>query len=210
MAYQAKLITGAAVLAWTVQLFASSELVAPPGSKLAIVVFEDLQCAGCAEAHGDLLAAAREFKIPLIRHDFPLPLHDWARTAAVMARYFDSRGEDLGSAFRSYIFANQASIQASSFRQTVNGFCTERGIQPPSLPDYDRKFERMVDADIALGTRLGVTHTPAVFIVDTHGNKTEVADKEELLQVLGKARVATNATAKRTHRNSDCNCELKP
>src|SRR5580692_12902918 len=72
----------------------------PKGSPLAIVVFEDLQCPMCRQDAPLLAQAARTYKIPLLIHDFPLPLHNWSYEAAVTARYFDSLSKDLGNQFR--------------------------------------------------------------------------------------------------------------
>src|ERR1700746_2054787 len=55
----------------------------PPGSKVAIVEFEDMECPDCARANPLLQQAAEQYKIPWVRHDFPLPFHDWSFQAAV-------------------------------------------------------------------------------------------------------------------------------
>ncbi|HSA93586.1 MAG TPA: hypothetical protein VLE48_11290, partial [Terriglobales bacterium] len=56
----------------------SAALKPPKGSKVAIVVFEDLQCPDCRRAAPLLTEAARVYKIPLVRYDFPLPMHNWS------------------------------------------------------------------------------------------------------------------------------------
>jgi hypothetical protein len=62
----------------------------PKGAQVAIVVFEDLQCPQCRRVAPILEQASKTYKIPLMRHDFPLPMHNWSYEAAVMARYFDA------------------------------------------------------------------------------------------------------------------------
>src|SRR4029077_14447618 len=62
----------------------------PKGVPVAIVVFEDLQCPKCRTDSPLESQAAKAHNIPLIRHDFPLPMHNWSFNAAVMARYFDT------------------------------------------------------------------------------------------------------------------------
>src|SRR5215470_19069336 len=76
----------------------------PKGAQVAIVVFEDLQCPDCRRAAPLVAQAARTYKIPVVRHDFPLPFHNWSFQAAVMARYFDTHSKQLGNEFRAYIF----------------------------------------------------------------------------------------------------------
>src|ERR1700693_2538273 len=77
----------------------------PKGAKVAIVVFEDLQCPQCRRVAPILEKASEKYKIPLVRHDFPLPMHNWSYNAAVMARYFDGTSKELGNEFRDYIFS---------------------------------------------------------------------------------------------------------
>ena len=59
----------------------------PKGAQVAIVVFEDLQCPQCRRVAPILEQASKTYKIPLVRHDFPLPMHNWSYDAAVMARF---------------------------------------------------------------------------------------------------------------------------
>src|SRR6267154_1687263 len=72
----------------------------PRGAQVAIVVFEDLQCPQCRRVAPILEQASKTYKIPLVRHDFPLPMHNWSYDAAVMARYFDATSKDLGKAIK--------------------------------------------------------------------------------------------------------------
>src|SRR5882762_7783856 len=71
----------------------------PKGSPVALVVFEDLQCPQCARAAPLLNQASQTYKIPLVQHDFPLPMHNWSMNAAIMARYFDTHSKSTGDAF---------------------------------------------------------------------------------------------------------------
>src|SRR5260370_41297003 len=71
----------------------------PKGAQVAIVVFEDLQCPQCGRVAPLLNQASRTYKIPLVQHDFPLPMHNWSFEAAVLARYFDTHSKEIGNAF---------------------------------------------------------------------------------------------------------------
>jgi len=68
----------------------------PKGSSVAIVVFEDLQCPKCRTDSPLEEQAAKTHKVPLVRHDFPLPMHNWSYKAAILARYFDTHSKELG------------------------------------------------------------------------------------------------------------------
>src|SRR6185369_9934639 len=88
----------------------ASALKPPAGSKVAIVIFEDLQCPDCARAHPLVKEVAKAQGVPVVRHDFPLPKHDWSFQAAVIARYFESKSEKLGEGWRMYCYTHQEEL----------------------------------------------------------------------------------------------------
>ncbi len=45
----------------------------PAGARVASVECEDLECPDCARANPLLNEAAEKYRIPRVRHDFPLP-----------------------------------------------------------------------------------------------------------------------------------------
>ena len=76
----------------TTQVHDPAALKPPVGARVAIIEFEDMQCPDCARANPILKDAADKYKIPWVRHDFPLPMHQWSFQAAVNARWFDEKG----------------------------------------------------------------------------------------------------------------------
>src|ERR1700720_4145088 len=78
----------------------SSPLKPPPGVRVAIFEFIDLECPDCANAAPVVKEASEKYHIPLLRHDFPLPQHAWSFDAAVDARWFDTKSTKLGDDFR--------------------------------------------------------------------------------------------------------------
>src|SRR5215469_1086943 len=64
-----------------------SMLKPAPGSKVSVIVFEDLGCPGCAKAHPIEIAATEKYHCPLVRYDFPLAAHVWTFDGAICARY---------------------------------------------------------------------------------------------------------------------------
>src|SRR4029077_16457997 len=88
----------------------------PKGTQVAIVVFEDLECPDCRRAAPLVEEAAKTYKIPVVRHDFPLPFHKWSFDAAVIARHFDTHSKQLGIQYRDYIFEHQPEITAENLR----------------------------------------------------------------------------------------------
>ena len=179
----------------------ASLLKPPPGAKLAIVVFEDLESSECARAYPLVWEAANAHKIPAVLHDFPLPRHNWSFEAAVWARYFDQASANLGNEFREFIYTNQVQINKDNLQQWVQKFGVDNKAPLPSANDPTGKLAEKVRADYALGQRIGVEHTPTIWVISNSGVSQpfveEVKDRQQLSQVieemLKKAQSATPA-----------------
>jgi protein-disulfide isomerase len=159
----------------------------PKGAQLAIVVFEDLQCPQCGRVAPLLGQASRTYKIPLVQHDFPLPMHNWSLDAAVMARYFDTHSKDLGNEFRSTVFEHQMEINPQNLRAFEEKFAAERKISLPFVVDPEGKLAALVKADKDLGLSLHVDHTPTIWVVSNkHNGKpyVEVTDTNQLYLMI--------------------------
>jgi len=166
----------------------ASSLKPPRGSKVAIVMFEDLQCPDCSRAYSMVWEIAASHKVPVVLHDFPLPMHNWAFEAAVWARYFDQRSIELGNDFRKFIYANQIQVTRDNLLQWAQKFAGENKIAVPLDKDPDGKFAELVRADFALGQRIGVEHTPTIWVIGNGGVSQplveEVKDREKLGQMV--------------------------
>ena len=142
-----------------------SQLELPKRAKVAIVVFEDLQCPDCARAHPALLQAAKANKVPLVIHDFPITRHAWAFPAAVLARYFAAQSPALGTEFRSFIFQNQHDVNPENLRNLAEKFAEEHQLQLPAAVDPDGKLKAAVQADFDLGRQIGLEYVPLIFVI---------------------------------------------
>jgi protein-disulfide isomerase len=166
----------------------ASALRPPPGAKVAIVVFEDLQCADCSRAYPVIWEAANAHKVPVVLHDFPLPMHNWAFNAAVWARYFDRTSADKGNDFRKFVYANQTQITRDNLSQWVQKFAAGHQLPVPAANDPDGKLSELVKADFALGQRIGVEHTPTIWVIGNGGVSQplveEVKDRDKLGQMI--------------------------
>jgi|SRR5271163_1622992 protein-disulfide isomerase len=171
---------------FSLPLFAQDapEALRPPkGTQVAIVVFEDLQCPQCGRVAPLLVQASRTYKIPLVQHDFPLPMHNWSFDAAVLARYFDTHSKDVGNAFRETVFEHQMEINPQNLRGFTEKFASDHKIGLPFVVDPDGKLAGLVRADKDLGTSLHIDHTPTIWVVSAkHPSKpyVEVTDPKEL------------------------------
>jgi len=139
----------------------------PKGSPIAIVVFEDLQCPQCRREAPLVAQAGKTYKIPVVRHDFPLPMHNWSYEAAVIAHYFDSRSRQLGIDFRDYIFEHQPEIFPTNLRQFAEKFAADHKVDLPFVVDPQGKFAAEVNADRELGKSLQLQHTPTIYVVSS-------------------------------------------
>ena len=159
----------------------------PKGAQLALVVFEDLQCPQCGRVAPLLVQASRTYKIPLVQHDFPLPLHNWSFEAAVLARYFDTHSKEIGNAFRDTVFAHQLEINPQNLRAFADKFAAEHKLALPFVVDPDGKLAALVRADKGLGMSLHIEHTPTIWVVSNkHTSKpyVEVTDTSQLYVMI--------------------------
>jgi protein-disulfide isomerase len=153
------------------QLHDTSALHPPAGARVAIVEFVDMECPVCGHDNPVVKAAALHYKIPWIRHDFIIPYHVWSTQAAINARWFDTKGKAIGDEYRDQVFANQASIyNLNALHMFTDRFAADRHIALPFAIDPQGKLAAAVQADNDLGKRMGINHTPTVFIV-TAGSK---------------------------------------
>ena len=159
----------------------------PKGSQVAIVVFEDLECPMCRRTAPLVEQASKTYKIPVVRHDFPLPMHRWSYQAAVMARYFDTHSKSLGNDFRDYIFQNQLEINPANLRTWADKFGAAHNAPLPYVIDPGGKLAALVNADRDLGKAIKLEHTPTVYIVSSRNpNKpyVEVKDNSQLYSTI--------------------------
>lgn len=173
----------------------------PQGAQVAIVAFEDLECPDCRRAMPVVEGAARAHNVPLIRHDFPLPSHQWSFAAAVTARYFDaqskdaanSKDKDLGNHYRDYIFTHQPEITADTLRSFSEKFAADHKVDLPAVVDPDGKFAALVTADRDLGKDLHLHATPTIYVVSnrTQGKAfVELVDRTQLDQLIDAMKAA--------------------
>jgi protein-disulfide isomerase len=177
----------------TTQVHDPAALKPPAGARVAIVEFEDLECPDCARANPVVKEAADHYHIPWIRHDFPLPFHPWSFNAAVNARWFDAKGgKKLGDEYRDAVFANQINLGEEPARLDAftQKFAADHHIAFPFAVDPQGKYAAEVKEDYALGQRIGIEHTPTIWVVTSHSKGApfvEVVDRSKLYQLIDQA-----------------------
>jgi protein-disulfide isomerase len=159
----------------------------PKGSEVAIIVFEDLECPDCARAAPLLEEAAKNYNIPVVRHDYPLEKHAWAHDAAILARYFDTHSKKLGNDFRDSVFQHQLEITKDNLRAFAEKFAADHKIDLPFAVDPQGKLAALVDADRSRGNSIGLNHTPTIYVVSNKRVGTpfvEVVDRSQLFSLI--------------------------
>jgi protein-disulfide isomerase len=181
------------------QVHDPSALKPPSGARVAIVEFEDMECPMCAHVNPILKQAAATYHIPWVRHDFPLRMHVWSFDAAVDARWFDTKSKKIGDDFRDEVFANQQSIATKNdLRAFAEKFAQQHGIGFPFVVDPQGKLAAEVTADYNLGQRIGIEHTPTIWIVTDKTSGVpyvEVTDINNLYQIIDQAMADTKNEA---------------
>lgn len=190
----------------TANTFKDTSMVKPPaGAKVAIYEFEDLECPACARSFPIVHAAVDHYKIPLVRHDFPLKMHVWSRDAAITARYIqDKISPSAAEDYRRSVFAAQQSIAS---KEDLENF-TQKYFQSnhrtmPFVVDPTGLFAAEVQADYTLGERVGLTQTPTIFVV-TQKNWIQITDINQLYATLDTvlAQIGTSPTPTKTGGNT--------
>jgi protein-disulfide isomerase len=175
-------------------------LVPPPGAKVAILEWEDLECPACAHAFPFVHMAIDHYKIPLVRRDFLIQGHMWSREAAINARYLqDKVSPDLATEYRREVFASQFKLASKDdMNRFTQEFVSKHGKQLPFVIDPSGELAREVGADRDLGEKLGLNETPTIIVVTPKG-WIQVKDISDLYQAIDQAE-AMVASAPAAHR----------
>jgi hypothetical protein len=130
-------------------------------------------------------AAAERYKIPIVRHDFPLKMHIWSRDAAITARYLqDKVSPATAEEFRGAVFAAQQSIASKEdLANFTRKFFQSHKLNQPFVIDPAGLFAAEVNADYTLGERIGITQTPTIWVV-TQKNWVQVTDINQLYSTI--------------------------
>jgi protein-disulfide isomerase len=179
-----------------------SQLKPPAGAKVAVVVFEDLECPSCANAYPKIWEAANASKVAVVLHDFPLSKHPWSFQAAVYARYFDTKSQKLGNDFRGFIYKNQPQITPVNLPQYTQKFADDNKVPLPFAVDPQGELKAKIQADYDLGMRINVNQTPTIFVVGAapaSPSFIEVTELDKLPSAIAEMQSKVPATSTTGH-----------
>ncbi len=139
----------------------------PAGAPVTIVEFSDLQCPHCKEAQPTVERLLSEEKnVRLVFQNFPLPSHDWAEKGA---DYADCVGRSSNDAFWKFIasvYDAQSDIVAANADDKLKELAGAAGADGSKIAECAAQAATLgrVERSVELGTSLGVTGTPTLFI----------------------------------------------
>jgi thiol-disulfide isomerase/thioredoxin len=133
-----------------------------PMAKVTIVEFSDFQCPHCAAAHPELTRLLREFdgRVRLVYKYFPLSNHTRAVAAAHAAEAARAQGKFWE--MHDLLFEHQRELEEPDIQK----YATQLGLD---LARFERDLNaeatsQRVEADKALGQKLGIEATPSFFV----------------------------------------------
>ena len=146
----------------------SGRAVGPVIAKVRIDVFSDFQCPSCKGlAEGTLRRIKEDYalkgKVRLVHHDFPLPQHQYAKRAAILASAADRLGKF--DEVSEVLFRQQESWSVSGkVDETVDSVLTPEERKRIREIAKDPDIEAAIQKDIELGRRMLVGSTPTMII----------------------------------------------
>ena len=142
-----------------------------PGARVRIDVFSDYECPACRTFYlqtvrNVLDAYARDNRVNVVYHDFPLQMHRYAREAARYALAGRRLGTEQWKALTDALYLRQAEWSS-------NGKIDAIASEALSPQDYaslkqlleDPSIDKTLEKELALGRAHQVSSTPTFFIV---------------------------------------------
>jgi protein-disulfide isomerase len=140
-----------------------------PASPVKVVIYEDLQCPDCLNFRMLLdqkVLPKYGTRVAFVHRDFPLAKHDWARPAAIAARWVQEQNPGLAIVFRREIMSEQDHITLASLKPWIAEFAVRNDMDPKGMLHSleDPRLNAMVDQDYLGGVARGLARTPTVIV----------------------------------------------
>jgi protein-disulfide isomerase len=156
------------VVASTAAQTSSGRAVGPITAKVTLDVYSDYQCPHCKLlAEQTLNRVVQDYalkgSIRLVHHDFPLPMHAYAKQAALLAAAADKIGkfDQVSTA----LYKQQDTWAANGkVEEVVDSVLTPAEAAKVRQLAKDPAVAAVVQRDIDLGTRLNITSTPTIIL----------------------------------------------
>jgi protein-disulfide isomerase len=146
----------------------SGRSVGPIMARVTVDIYSDFQCPSCKMlAEQTLNRVMEEYaskgRIRLVHHDFPLPMHKYAKQAALLATAADRIGKF--AQVSEALFKQQSTWEANGqVEAAVDSVLTPAEAKQVHELAKDPAVAAIVQRDIDLGMRLNVTATPTIIL----------------------------------------------
>jgi protein-disulfide isomerase len=158
-----------------------------PASPVKVIVYEDLQCGDCQTFRtllDEKILPKYGSRVAFIHRDLPLGKHDWARQAAIAARWVYQQDPKLGITFRREIMSEQEHLTANNLKPWLIEFATRNDLDYKDIVSSlnDPRVVTLVDQDSLGAAARGISHTPTVYV----GNQAlvETITYEDLARLI--------------------------
>jgi protein-disulfide isomerase len=129
---------------------------------VTIVQFSDFQCPFCSRVEPTIDQIMKEYagKVRVAWRNLPLPFHNNAKPAAIAAMAANQQGKFWQ--MHDILFKNQQALSAADLEK----YAQEIGLNMPKWKAAleDKKIAEAIEADSAMGAKIGARGTPAFFI----------------------------------------------
>jgi protein-disulfide isomerase len=141
---------------------AGAPIKGPKDALVTIVQFSDFQCPFCSRVEPTIDQVMKEYagKVRVAWRNLPLPFHNNAKPAAIAAMAANQQGKFWQ--MHDILFKNQQALSAADFEK----YAQEIGLNVPKFKAAleDKKLAEGIDADAAMGGKIGARGTPAFFV----------------------------------------------
>ncbi len=140
-----------------------------PHARVKVYIFEDLECPDCALWHKYLRSTILPrygSRVAFYLRDYPLPQHNWSYNAAVLERFFAAHNSRLYFAWIDYCYDHQAEITPENLMNRAAALAAPYGLTLDRLQQAfsNERYFQAVQKDQSLGNRIGIDHTPTIFL----------------------------------------------
>jgi protein-disulfide isomerase len=138
-------------------------------AKVTIVEYSDFQCPFCKRGTDIIPQILKEYdgKVKIAYKQLPLPIHNWAREAAIASVCANKQGNDKFWKLHDLLFQNQGNLNPENAKGEINGFAKQVGL---NTDEFDKCIDspeaaQRVQKDSAEARSIGVSSTPT-FVVN--------------------------------------------
>ncbi len=145
-----------------------------PEGAVTIVEFSDFQCPYCSRGAKTMEEVLEKYgnDVKLVFKHFPLGFHPWAKPAAINAHCASLQNHDAFWSLHDQYFKDQKTLTPENVAAKSKEYLADSGLDMAKWSECAENTESeaykaaaaVVDADMAFGTKLGVSGTPGFFV----------------------------------------------